>query len=107
MVDRPSPDRKRSLDVLARIGARMRQAREQAGLSARELAGRLDKPPARVAGYESGRARLSAQCLFKIARALNKPVAWFFEGLPEAMLGQSNAPPKPWRGPASPAKPRP
>ncbi|MGQ0677597.1 MAG: helix-turn-helix domain-containing protein [Rhodospirillales bacterium] len=91
MVERKRLAQERNLAVLARIGARLRRAREQAGLSPRELAERVGTQAARVAGYERGTARLSARCLFQIARALEKPVAWFFEGLPEATVGASNA----------------
>lgn len=78
-------------DVLARIGVRLRQAREQSGLSQGELAARLNLHAARVANFESGTARLTARALFEIARTLGRPIAWFFEGLPEATVGQSNA----------------
>lgn len=81
----------RNPDVLARIGVRLRLAREQSGLSQSELAARLSLHAARLAGYESGSARLTARALFEIARTLGRPVAWFFEGLPEATVGQSNA----------------
>jgi transcriptional regulator with XRE-family HTH domain len=77
--------------VLARIGTRLRQAREAAGLSQRELAGRVGAQAQRIAGYEQGNARLTAHCLFLLAGALGKPIAWFFEGLPEATVGLSNA----------------
>jgi|GEM_PF-841897 len=78
-------------EVLARIGDRLRRAREAAGLSQRELAGRVGGQAQRIAGYEQGRARLTARCLFTLAGALGKPIAWFFEGLPEATVGLSNA----------------
>lgn len=91
MVKHNLPGMAGNPETLVRIGARLRQAREQAGLSQRELAASIGTQTARVASYESGAARLTARGLFEIAGALRKPVAWFFEGLPEATVGRSNA----------------
>ncbi len=91
MVKRDLFGTERNPEILVRIGARLRQAREQAGLSQRELAASIGAQAARVANYESGAARLTARGLFEIAGTLGKPVAWFFEGLPEATIGRSNA----------------
>jgi transcriptional regulator with XRE-family HTH domain len=91
MVKNNLSSERRANEVLARIGARLRQAREAAGLSQRELAGRVGGQAQRIECYELGRARLTARCLFTLAGALGRPVTWFFEGLPEAAVGLSDA----------------
>lgn len=75
------------------IGARLRQAREQTGLSLRDSAARVGAPAARLAAFERGAARLTARNLFQLAAALGKPLVWFFEDMPEAVTsGPAGAP---------------
>lgn len=90
MIKNRLSSKERNPEALARIGARLRLAREQLGLSQRELAARVGGQAARLASYERGTARLTARCLFELARTLGRPVAWFFEGLPEAALAESD-----------------
>lgn len=89
MIKARLSSKERNPEALARIGARLRLAREQLGLSQCELAARTGGRGPRIASYERGNARLTARCLFQFARVLGRPVAWFFEGLPEAVLGTS------------------
>lgn len=68
-----------------RIGARIAAAREEAGLTQRELAdlipGKSDGT--QVSGWERGEHRVSDDTLDHIARILKKPVAWFHADEPE------------------------
>ena len=66
------------------VGKRVREAREAKGISQTAL-GVLIGPVAfqQVQKYETGGNRISASRLYKIAVALDRPVAWFFEGLRE------------------------
>ena len=71
------------LDVRGHIGRRLKLARENAGISRRDLARRVGTTADRLAGYERGTHRLTARRLFEIASILEKPVSYFFDDLPE------------------------
>jgi transcriptional regulator with XRE-family HTH domain len=71
----------REAAIHALIGRRIRQAREEAGLAPRALAGRLGIAAARLAGMERGTERLSARQVFEVAGATGKPVSYFFADL--------------------------
>lgn len=68
--------------VNAYIGRRIKDAREQAGMSLAELARRIGATSSRVARYEEGAMRLAARELLEIGQALGKPVTYFFVDLP-------------------------
>ena len=61
-----------------RVGARIREAREAAGLSRNELAARLAIKARAIGHYERGRYRISAGLLDALARMLGRDIAWFF-----------------------------
>jgi transcriptional regulator with XRE-family HTH domain len=61
------------------LGERIRRARELAHLSQDELAQKIAKDQRAISLYESGRRRIYAIELPKIAQALNVPVSYFFE----------------------------
>jgi len=67
--------------VDAHVGARVRQRRGEIGLSQERLAQSLGIAFQQVQKYERGVNRISASRLFQIARALDVPVDYFFEGL--------------------------
>ena len=50
------------------------------GLSQSELDRRLGFPPGTVGKFERQRRLMTVEHLFVLARALERPVAWFFEG---------------------------
>ncbi len=66
------------------IGKRIRDARERAGLSVADLAGRVGATTSRVARFEQGSVRLAARELLLIARALSRPVSYFFQDVADA-----------------------
>lgn len=82
----------REAAIHALIGRRIRQAREEAGLAPRALAGRLGIAAARLAGMERGTERLSARQVFEVAGATGKPVSYFFADL-DPRGAQQGAPP--------------
>jgi transcriptional regulator with XRE-family HTH domain len=65
------------------VGARIRMRRKGMGISQERLAGRLGLTFQQVQKYEQGTNRVSASKLYEIARTLQAPIAYFFEGLDE------------------------
>lgn len=65
------------------VGARVRMRRKFLGVSQEKLADVLGLTFQQVQKYERGANRISASKLFEISRALQAPVAYFFEGLNE------------------------
>ena len=63
------------------VGKRLRQARLLAGLSQEELGAGIGVSFQAVQKYEQGENRLSASRLFRAARLLDRPVAFFFNEL--------------------------
>ncbi len=59
------------------IGARLRQARQEAGRSQRELAAMLERSPGTISAYEYGERPIPLAELEIISRALNLPVEEF------------------------------
>ena len=72
---RPSPEAD-ALDV--ELGRSIRRRRLERGLSQHGLAARLGLSGQQLQKYESAANRVSASALFRIARALDQPVAAFF-----------------------------
>ena len=70
------------------FGARLRDARQQAGMSLRELARESDVSPSFISQIENGKAQPSVATIYGIARALDIAVNELFdgdEGAPAAM----------------------
>lgn len=65
------------------VGERIRIARLLGNISQVELAKRCDITFQQVQKYERGLNRVSASRLVQLAQALNRPLGWFFEGLPD------------------------
>jgi transcriptional regulator with XRE-family HTH domain len=65
------------------VGARLRLLRKDRGLSQTALAARIGVTFQQLQKYESGRNRLSASTLYRLASALGVDVSAFFMGLPE------------------------
>lgn len=72
------------------VGNRISQLRMALGMSRQDLADKIGVTHQQAHKYEKGINRISAGRLFAIARALNKPVEFFFENLAES-TGDSNA----------------
>jgi transcriptional regulator with XRE-family HTH domain len=71
------------------VGARIRMRRKLLGVSQERLAEQLNLTFQQVQKYERGANRVSASKLYEIARALEAPVAYFFEGLADTALAGS------------------
>jgi transcriptional regulator with XRE-family HTH domain len=61
------------------LGARLKELRQQAGLSLRELARQADVSPSLVSQIENGKSRPSVSTLYTFARLLNVPVDELFD----------------------------
>lgn len=76
--------RRTSTAVDAHVGSRLRLRRRGRGLSQQRLAQLLGVTFQQVQKYERGTNRLAASTLYEVAKALETPVGFFFEGLGEA-----------------------
>lgn len=63
------------------VGKRLRQRRRLLGLTQQQLASEVNIRFQQIQKYESGANRISASRLWAIAKALDVPVAYFFDGL--------------------------
>ncbi len=63
------------------VGGRVRMRRRAMGVSQETLAADLGLTFQQVQKYERGANRVSASKLYEIARSLQTPIAFFFEGL--------------------------
>jgi transcriptional regulator with XRE-family HTH domain len=65
------------------VGLRIRVRRKELSLSQEKLADAVELTFQQIQKYERASNRVSASKLWEIARALQAPVSYFFEGLPE------------------------
>lgn len=72
------------------IGRRVRSRRKIARLSQSQLADELGLTFQQVQKYERGTNRISASKLFAIAKVLEVPVSYFFDGLVDMGPAKSN-----------------
>lgn len=63
------------------VGKRLRQRRRVLGLTQQKLADDVSIRFQQIQKYESGANRVSASRLWALAKALDVPVSYFFEGL--------------------------
>lgn len=63
------------------IGANLRRRRVMLKKSMRELGDKLSVTHQQVSKYELGDSRISASDLYELARALEVPVSFFFDGI--------------------------
>ena len=76
------------------VGMRIRQARWTRATSQAELAERIGIRFQQVQRYETGANRVSASRLWDIAKALDVPISFFFEGLGAEIVGRASAEPE-------------
>lgn len=69
------------MDLIS-LGKRLREARENAGLSQLELAHLLGRDQRAISDYESGKRKLAAADLPHFAQVLHVPIFFFFEEQP-------------------------
>lgn len=62
------------------IGQRLKEGREEAGKTQREVAELLGITVAAYQRYESGQTRVPAAALYRLARAFDTGPGWFFMG---------------------------
>ena len=65
------------------VGKRLRQRRRVLGLTQQKLADEVNIRFQQIQKYESGANRVSASRLWALANAMDTPVSYFFEDLPE------------------------
>lgn len=65
------------------VGMRLRQRRMTRSVSQEKLGEQLGVTFQQIQKYEKGSNRIGASRLFEIARILDIPVGYFYEGLPE------------------------
>ena len=75
------------------VGGRIRMRRRSLGVSQAKLAEDLGLTFQQVQKYERGANRVSASKLYEIARSLQTPVAFFFEGLNDPTSAGAYDPP--------------
>lgn len=68
------------------VGSRVRMRRMMLGMSQEKLGDALELTFQQVQKYEKGTNRIGASRLQQIAQILQVPVAFFFEGVPEAQI---------------------
>ncbi len=67
----------------AHIGVRIRLRRTLLGIGQQRLASELGVSYQQVQNYECGANRISASMLWELSRALDIPVSYFFDDMPE------------------------
>lgn len=71
----------RGTDVDRFVGTRIRERRVMLGLSQQQMANLIGVTYQQAHKYERGINRISAGRLYEIARVLNVPVSYFYDGL--------------------------
>lgn len=72
------------------LGLKIKQARQQAGLSQERLAEMVGVTFQQIQKYENGQTTLNIIKLQQIAKALNLPINDFFQDIPEDPLRLTN-----------------
>ena len=72
-------------DIDTHVGKRLRRRRRLLGLTQQNLAEAVGLRFQQIQKYECGANRVTASRLWQLARALNVPATYFFEGLPESV----------------------
>ncbi len=84
------------------VGARMRLRRTLLGMSQEQLGAALGLTFQQVQKYERGANRVGASRLYDLARALDVPVTFFFDEMPDGVKAQSPSQISRTAGPAPP-----
>lgn len=77
------------------VGSRVRMRRMMLGMSQEKLGDKLDLTFQQVQKYEKGTNRIGASRLQQISNILQVPVAFFFEGAPDAPANANGTAPSP------------
>ncbi len=79
-------------DIDLHLGRRLRRRRRLLGLTQQQLAVQVGIRFQQIQKYECGANRISAARLWQLAEALETPVAYFYDGLAEAMDADAPTP---------------
>lgn len=93
-----------TFDVAAGLGPRVRQVREERGLSVRELARRIGCSASLVSQIERGLSAPSVGIVYSMATELRTSLDYLF-GVDSAALADGNGPPSPAAPPPEPPRP--
>lgn len=88
-------EQKRANKVDTHVGRRILMARKLANMSQEKLAENLGITFQQVQKYEKGTNRISAGRLFEIARIVDEPVSFFYQGLSGTAQDEALAADKP------------
>jgi transcriptional regulator with XRE-family HTH domain len=67
-----------------KLGEKLKQAREEAGLKQREVASMLNLDQAKIIRIEKGIIKVDAETILpKLAKLYKKPIGWFYEEIEE------------------------
>jgi transcriptional regulator with XRE-family HTH domain len=72
------------------VGSRVRMLRNLLGMSQTELGDAAGVSFQQLQKYEKGANRISASKLFEISKALEAPVSFFFDDMPDDVAGRRN-----------------
>ena len=78
-------------DIDLHLGRRLRRRRRLLGLTQQQLAVQVGIRFQQIQKYECGANRISAARLWQLAEALETPVAYFYDGLAEAMEAEERS----------------
>src|ERR1700761_928078 len=78
-------------DIDLHLGKRLRRRRRLLGLTQQQLANSVGIRFQQIQKYECGANRISAARLWQLAEALETPVAYFYDGLAEAVARENAA----------------
>jgi len=76
-------------DIDRHLGARIAEARRELGLTHQKLGALIESDPEQIEAMEEGRLRVSSLVLARISRCVDKPLSWFFAGLPGQEIFES------------------
>ena len=88
MTDTPEARTPNVVDI--HVGGRVRMRRKMLGISQETLADALKLTFQQVQKYERGANRVSASKLYDIAKTLQVPVSFFFDGLADPVTNESD-----------------
>lgn len=90
-VDRAAAPAKRVGDIGAHVGQRLRQRRWMLGMTQQQVGDIVGIKFQQVQKYETGQNRVSAGRLWDLAKALDVPVSYFFDGFAESGATKSDS----------------
>ena len=78
-------------DIDVYLGKRLRRRRRLLGLTQQQLAGTVGVRFQQIQKYECGANRISAARLWQLSEALEVPVGYFYDGLSDRAMKETNA----------------